>query len=139
MLSEPTGSDKIPTGTLVYFRARLKQRIYNLIIREFKRSGLSQSALGRRLDMEAAQLSRLLSGPGNLTLETVSDLMFGISGAELSHSTNYPLSARDNTIIQLQKEPASVPPNPATPRSKINQAIIDALREQANAQIPNAA
>jgi transcriptional regulator with XRE-family HTH domain len=91
-LSEPTGSDKVPRGTFAYFRARLKHRVYSLLIGEFKRSKLSQADLCRRLDMEPAQLSRLLSGPGNLTLETTSDLLFAMSGAELSLSTAYPLA-----------------------------------------------
>jgi transcriptional regulator with XRE-family HTH domain len=93
-LSEPKGADKVPLSTLAYFRARLKHRIYSVIVKEFKRSGLTQADLGRRLNMEPAQLSRLLSGPGNLTLETVSDLLFTISAAELSLSTAYPLAAR---------------------------------------------
>ncbi len=73
-LSEPAGTDEVAAGTLAYFRARLKQRIYSLAIKEFKKSGLSQADLARRLGKEPAQVSRLLSGPGNLTLETVSDL-----------------------------------------------------------------
>jgi hypothetical protein len=104
-LSEPTGTDRVSRGTLAYFRARLKQRIHSLIVREFKESGLSQADLARRLGKEPAQLCRLLSGPGNLTLDTVSDLLFAISGAELSLSAAYPLreSAQDRAAAASRK------------------------------------
>lgn len=92
ILSEPTGTDMIPMGTLIYFRARLKQHIYSLVIKEFKKSALSKADLARRLDMDPAQLSRLLSGPGNVTSDTASDLLFAISGAELDLGVSYPLS-----------------------------------------------
>ena len=105
MPSEPRGADKIPAWTLSYFRARLKQRIYSVIIKEFKKSGLSQADLGRRLDMEPAQLSRMLSGPGNLTSDSVSDLLFAISGAELGLSIEHPLAV--HTRADLGTRPAS--------------------------------
>lgn len=92
-LSEPKGARKVPVTTLAYFRARFKHRVYSLIIRELKESGLKQADLARRLGMEPARLSRLLSGPGNLTLNTVSDLLFAISAAEPALSTTYPLTA----------------------------------------------
>jgi transcriptional regulator with XRE-family HTH domain len=98
ILSEPRGAHKIPLGALAYFRARLKQRIYNLVIREFKKSGLSQADLVRRLGKEPAQLSRLFAGPGNLTLETVSDLLFATNAAELDVSIAYPFSARSRAV-----------------------------------------
>ena len=97
-LYEPQGANKIPLSALAYFRARLKQRIYNLVIREFKKSGLSQADLVRRLGKEPAQLSRLFAGPGNLTLETVSDVLYATNAAELELSISYPLSAKTRTI-----------------------------------------
>jgi hypothetical protein len=56
--------------------------------------------------MEPAQLSRLLSGPGNLTIETISDVLFAISGAELSLSIAYPLAKhRDIPLSQINFDP----------------------------------
>ena len=103
-LSEPVGTNKVPRGTLAYFRARLKQRIYSIVIREFKNSGLSQADLARRLGKEPAQLCRILSGPGNLTLDTVSDMLFSTSGAELDLDVAYPLR-RANQVPSDPKEP----------------------------------
>ena len=71
----------------VYFRERLRNRLYDLIIGEvaaFKAKGMTQAQLARRIDKRQDQLCRLLSGPGNMTLDTVSDLLLGLSGAELA-------------------------------------------------------
>jgi hypothetical protein len=91
LLSKPVGDDPIPLGTLGYFRARTKQRMYNLVLREFKKSGVSKADLARRLRKTAAQMSRTFGGPGNWTLDTVSDLLFAIGGGELASSISYPL------------------------------------------------
>ena len=90
-LSKPSGNVKISLGTLSYVRARNKSRVYNLMIAEFKKSGLSQANLGRRLEMNAGQLSRYLNAPGNWTLDTLSDFLFAISGAEANYEISYPL------------------------------------------------
>lgn len=90
--SRPIGTNKIPQGTFAYFKARLKQRMFNVVIGEFRKSGLTKADYGKRLGMDAAQVNRLLGGPGNLTLETVSALLFAATGAELSGlSLGYPL------------------------------------------------
>jgi transcriptional regulator with XRE-family HTH domain len=92
-----------------------------LIIGEFKKSGLSQAVLARRLDKEPAQLSRLLSGPGNLTVDTISDLLFAINGTELGISLSTPVAAKNREIhVDLQKAASSPPVTPAPSSNKIN-------------------
>ena len=49
MPSEPSGSDRIQIGDFGYLRARNKHRLYTVVIDEFKRCGLSQADLARRL------------------------------------------------------------------------------------------
>jgi hypothetical protein len=90
-LSKPTGCEKVPLGTLAYFRARAKRRAYDLVIKEFKKSGLSQADLARRLGKGTDRICKLLGGPGNWTLDTVSDLLFAISGAEPKYGLDYAL------------------------------------------------
>jgi transcriptional regulator with XRE-family HTH domain len=139
ILSKPTGADKVPTSTFVYLRARLKHRIYSLIIGEFKKSGLSQADLARRLDKEPAHLSRLLSGPGNLTIETISDLLFGISGTELDVSSNSPVRAKNQeTRVEPPKKSPATPPLTPTPRSSepFNLEIIWKKHPQERANTP---
>jgi hypothetical protein len=64
-----------------------------MVIKEFKKSGVSQADLTRRLGGDVSRVCRLLGAPGNWTLNTVSDLLFAISGAEPVYSVKYPLDA----------------------------------------------
>lgn len=91
-LSNPSGTDRVPPGTFGYFQARNKHNAYDLVIGEFVSSGLSQADLARRLGKGPDMVCRLLSGPGNWTLDTLSDLMFAISGAAPVFSLEYPLN-----------------------------------------------
>lgn len=76
-------ADDFPIGKLAYFRARLKNRLYNFILEEFEKSGLSRADLARRMHIKSsAQITRLLGAPGNWTLDTISDLLLTISKAE---------------------------------------------------------
>ncbi len=90
-LSKPQGDDPIPRGSLGYFRARNRHRLYSLVIDEFERSGISQATLARRLRKSPEVICRWLGAPGNWRLDTVSDLLFAIDGGEDAHSMQYPL------------------------------------------------
>jgi hypothetical protein len=90
-LSEPAGDEPVPAGTAAYFHARNRGRIYEAVIQEFLRSGISQATLARRMSKRPEQINRLLGAPGNWTLDTVSDLLFAISGAEPVYGVQYPL------------------------------------------------
>ena len=70
-------------GTLASICARGRHHAYNLIVREFKKSGLSQAELAARVGIDAGTLSRILSRPRNLEIDTISKLLFGMSGKAL--------------------------------------------------------
>lgn len=75
----------VPERKRIYFQERFRNRLYDLIIREFKEkseSGLTKKQLAARLQKRPEQITRWLAAPGNLTLDTVSDLLLGICGAE---------------------------------------------------------
>jgi len=90
ILSKPTKNERIPPSNLGYFRARNKNRVYEIVITEFENSGLTQAELAIRLGKGRDRVCRLLGAPGNWTLDTVSDLLFAISGAELDYSISKP-------------------------------------------------
>lgn len=86
MQSEIESGDVLSPGTRAYFRERLRNRLYDLIIRElevYKAKGFTQASLATRVGKGPDQISRFLSGPGNVTIDTVSDMLLGMSGAEL--------------------------------------------------------
>ena len=122
-LSDPTGNDPVPHSTLAYFRCRLKQRIFKALLIEFKNSGLTKADLARRLDKEPAQVSRLLSGPGNVTLDTLSDVLFALSGAELSMRVEYPL--RDAAKPNHCQKPARAQPTMVTMTVRLPEPMRD--------------
>ena len=78
----------IPLEKLAYFRARLQDRIYDLIVREFLRKveagEITKADLAERIDKDPAQITRYLASPSNWTLDTISDLLLGICASELS-------------------------------------------------------
>jgi len=81
----------VPIGTFVYLRGRARQHAYNLVIKEFKESGISKAELARTLGKGADQVSRMLGGPGNWTIATHSDLLFAIRGGVPTYGIDYPL------------------------------------------------
>ncbi|MGB3583234.1 MAG: helix-turn-helix transcriptional regulator [Roseiarcus sp.] len=90
-LAEPTGDDRVATSDIAYFTARNRRKIYSAVIKEFKSSGITQTQLAKRLGKRPDVICRWLSGPGNWGVDTVSALLFGISGGELSYSVVHPL------------------------------------------------
>lgn len=96
ILSE-TASRELSPNTRAYFAARLRSRLYDLVMGKFReeaqKNDLTRAALGRRIGKRPEVITRLMSAPGNWTLETVSDLLMGISGEELIGTTASPLAA----------------------------------------------
>jgi hypothetical protein len=104
LLFDPSKADKIPLGTMGYVRARNRHRAYDLIIREFKKSRLSQADLAKRIGRGADVVCRLLSRPGNWELDTFSDLLFGTCGSLANFSSSRPMYHAITTSTQHQKQ-----------------------------------
>lgn len=85
-----TNDTKISAGDLSYICARNRQQAYNLVIRQFKASRLTQAQLARRLGKGTDIISRLLKMPQNWGLNTFSELMYGICGAAIRFEPDYP-------------------------------------------------
>ena len=73
-----------------FISARNRQQAYDLLVREFKRSGLSQAELARRVDMPPEVISRMLKRPRNVEIDTLSKLIYGLTGAALVFGTALP-------------------------------------------------
>lgn len=81
-LSKPKDGERILPETLGYMRARAKRRAYDMVIREFKKSGIKKAELARRLGVGADRVSKILGGPGNWTISTVADLLLAICAGQ---------------------------------------------------------
>ena len=106
--------DELILDRLGEFRERTRATIYELVLHEFTRSSLTQAELARRLGKNPSIISRLLSSPGNWSLDTVSDLLFAISGGEL-HATVTHGSKEAGTDRPALPDDAAVAPPPAKP------------------------
>jgi len=90
-LSKPFDNEPVPPATLEYMRTRNRMRLFDLVHKELKRSGITRAQLSRRMGRGLDRISHLLGAPGNWTLDTASDLLFAISGAEIGYQLAYPL------------------------------------------------
>jgi hypothetical protein len=133
-LPRPTADEKISLGTFGYINARNRQRAYDIVIKELKKSGLTQAALASRMGKSADVVCRLLSRPQNWESDTFSSLLFAISGAIPKYGVTYPLGVPDFAEEPAVPSPASVPAPPPATRSAPPQTEpkqnLDALRAQ---------
>ena len=83
--------DPIPHGTLAYLRERTRNQLFELVIAKFieaQAKGLTKARLARRIHRSRQRINDLLGAPGNWTIDTVSDLLAGIAGEELTPSSS---------------------------------------------------
>jgi transcriptional regulator with XRE-family HTH domain len=89
-LHKPIVGERIPQATFSYFKTRNKLRLFDVVKKEFKKSGLSQAELAIRMGKGKDRICKLLAAPGNWTSDTASEILFAISGSELVYSIGYP-------------------------------------------------
>lgn len=81
-LTEILSEETIPIGKLAYFRARLTNEIHAVVLEQFARlrgeGKINKKKLAERIGRSPEQITRWLSGPGNWTIETLSDLLLGM-------------------------------------------------------------
>ena len=83
LLSELQGDDRLSPGTLAYLGQRARNHYYDHVIKRFRASGIRQADLAKRLGKGPDRINRLLSSPGNWTIDTVAELLAGICAEEL--------------------------------------------------------
>lgn len=92
-LNRPDNPERTSLDAEAYMRSRNQSLAHQMILAEFKKSGINQTELAKRTGKGTDIISRLIGRPGNWTLNTLSDLLFAMSGAAPSYSVSYPLLA----------------------------------------------
>jgi len=59
-LTPPRDGQKTPFVTLAYFRQRQRNRLFDLVHAEFRKSGLTQAELARRMGRRSEVVCRML-------------------------------------------------------------------------------
>jgi transcriptional regulator with XRE-family HTH domain len=64
---------------IAYYRQRYRNRVFSKLVtfisEQAQRERLTKKDIAERLNKDPGQISRLLNQPGNLTLDTISDLL----------------------------------------------------------------
>lgn len=111
-LSEILSGQPIPIGKLAYFRARLSNKIHELVLSEFMRleqeNKITKAELARRIGRKPEQVTRWLGAPGNWTSETFSDLLLGM-GCEPALA----VSSLEKTAKPIEPEQSELPNAPS--------------------------
>jgi hypothetical protein len=75
----------IPEAKRVFFQERFRGRFFEFLVERFllaQTRGLTKAKLARRIGKPPEVVNRWLGAPSNLTLDSVSDLLLGISAEE---------------------------------------------------------
>lgn len=76
-------AEEIPLGKRSFFREQFKHRLHEVVLRKYlalkdSRPEFTKRVLARRIARSPEQVTRWLGAAGNLTLDTVSDLLLGM-------------------------------------------------------------
>jgi hypothetical protein len=120
-LSEVLAADVISEGMLAYFRARLTNRLHELILSAFQtaaeRDNMTRAQLAHRINRNPTQISRWFASATNLEIATVSDLLIGMGfEPDLALSDLKP-AARVTELPSVSYEPPLPANDPVAPEA----------------------
>jgi hypothetical protein len=132
LTSELHGDGPLSPGTRAFLGARTRNAFFSFVhdrLRDAKANGLTQAKLAERIGKDPGRLSKTLSSPGNWTIDTIAELLFGISKTEIV-PTDRPLLGRPNgnaraiDLLGSKVETLHVPPKGAETGSAVKVAKI---------------
>lgn len=96
------------------FAERNRNRVYDIVVKAVvanaKAKGMKRKEIADKIGRKQSHVTKLLSGPGNWTLDTISDLLFAVD-AELDYEV-VPFSKRAKSNVF---HPMKSPPVPSLP------------------------
>lgn len=117
--SRPKKGEPIPLSHLAYARARARNKAHAQLLLALKESGISRADLARMLGKRPEQLTRWLGGPGNMTIDTLADILFATQGVMLDFTRDDVLAKpprnhrgpdwMETPIVETPKQELSAP------------------------------
>lgn len=104
-LTDVHSGREIPSSTRAYFQQRLRNRLFNFLTEKFdasKKKGLNQAMLARRIGRTPEVINRWLGIPSNLTIDSVSDLLLGLSSEELELGSFSPITQKKHNYSHFE-------------------------------------
>jgi Helix-turn-helix len=101
--------EPISQSKLVYLQERLRGRFFDFLLGVFedaRKNGLTQAKLARRIRKPPEVINRWFSAPSNLTLDSISDLLAGISAGEPEFSASSLIGRSPVNYSHLDDAPA---------------------------------
>lgn len=95
--------DRPSRGDFAYACARNQSQAHTMLVRAIRESGLSQKELASLTGIDEATISRALSRPRNIELNTLSRLVFGACGAFISFSIFQPTAGTQKAVYLANK------------------------------------
>ena len=139
MQKTPASSTNRPISAreIAYYNRRLQNAVFNEIVRAFveevKAGRITRATLAKRIGKEPAQITRWLSGPANLTLNTISIILLGMNAemdAKVVFSRDLPVSNYAHPLVDTLE---SIMP----PAASQNIGEVITLREVSHPEIPS--
>lgn len=122
LISAISEDEPLTVAQRSYFRARLRSRIHEAILHVFldeKSKGTTKATLARRLGKAPEQITRWLASPGNLRLDTVSDILLAMKHELSFNVTPIELGLRHNEFHEM----ASLKPTVAVNQKNVTVTI----------------
>jgi hypothetical protein len=71
-------SEPLDPYQIGYFQSRFQNKVHDLIIQTFIDEGLTQASVARKLNKRPEVINRLLTAPGNITVDTLTSLLLAL-------------------------------------------------------------
>jgi transcriptional regulator with XRE-family HTH domain len=95
----------IPKREIFYYRQRMKNRVFaelaSFFANEAAAHQLTKREIAYRLQCDPALITRWLSAPGNVTLETISDLLLALNAEMDTNIVRFADRAKPNYVHPL--------------------------------------
>lgn len=128
-LSRPVDGASVPEETLGYVHGRSRSNAANMLLKAFRESGLTKVEVASRLGKKPEQITRWLGSANNLTIDTISSLLFAINGNGVGFHEDDFLSA----AVRNQQGPAWF----TEPRTEFDRSIFEVRTETTSSNSPS--